>query len=190
MTDLHVHLYAEEGEGFTSSNLDIVGYNRDNKTLYVEFQSGPAVYAYEGVLESTYDMLLNSHSVGSFYANYIQGKYTVTKHEDGYIVPPADEVEDDPIQPETKWLSVPEGETPDFAQNDPKPYNFMQGLTLSTSSRYGVRWNSDNIGPGPFEPAFQALSEADALAQFNAQITSVFGSDFHVKILAVVHYFD
>lgn len=192
MTDILVDRIAEDGEDFNSSNIDIVGYDAKSETLYVEFHSSGTVYSYAGVKESTFDMLVNADSVGSFYARHIKGTYDGEVAGEGVITLREDEVD---LKPEQKWLSVPEGETPDFAQggvvvNAEGIFGGTLSVPLVTPSRYGVKWTSDNLGAGPFEPEFQAMSEADALAQFNAQVGSIFGTDFHVKIVSVTHYFD
>lgn len=205
MSEYMVDLLAEDGEDFHSSNIDILGYDRDSKTLYVEFHSSGTVYTYEGVEESTFDMLVNADSVGSFYARHIKGTYTGDIAGEGVIT--LREPDEDPIQPDQKWLSVPEGETPDFAQGGLIVAEGEQDAVLLSSegifalgtlnipviapSRYLVQWTSEDFnGAGPFKPEFQAMSEADALAQFNAQVSATFGTDLHVKIQAVTHYFD
>lgn len=196
MTDYMVDRIAEDGEDFHSSNIDILGYDRESETLYVEFHSSGTVYSYAGVKESTFDMLVNADSVGSFYARHIKGTYTGDIEGEGFITLREDE---DPIQPEQKWLSVPEGETPDFAQGGLvsaggeiriSDEGIFAGGVLTVPvvqpTRFGVRWTNGTL---TFEPEFQALSEADALAQFNAAVSQVM-PDADVKIMAVTHYFD
>jgi len=203
MTDILVDLLAEDTIDFNSSSIDYVGYDREAKRLYIEFQSSGTVYSYEGVEESTYNLLVGADSLNAFWRDHIKGNYTSGPQSEDVLVKREDE---DPIQPDRKWLSVPEGETPDFAQGGLIVAEGEQDAVLLSNegifalgslnipviapSRFGVKWTSDNLGAGPFEPEFQALSEADALAQFNAQVTGIFGTDFHVKILAVTHYFD
>lgn len=172
MSDYMVDRIAEDCEDFCSSNIDILGYDRASETLYVEFKSGSTVYAYEGVKESTYDMLVNADSVGSFFAHHIKGNYTSDAVGDGIITLRED---DDPIKPEQKWLTTEGDESP-----------FAPGGVLSPS-KYGVKWTNGTL---TFEPTFEALSEADALAQFNAAVEQVLGADTPVKIVSVTHYFD
>ena len=277
MSDYLVDRKAEDGEDFTSSNVDILGYDRASETLYVEFHSSPNVYAYEGVKESTFDMLVNADSVGSFYARHIKGTYdgelvgdgvielredaeeevvpsgyaigdrvmihfddkcdwsqgpvwngpgTVERvYDDGCVVVRTDNdhrerandtggfydndlsrLEDGGEQGDTKWASVPEGETPDFAQGGlvaaPGEIRLPGGVifsgTLTTPviqpTRYSIEYTVEHGTSGRYKPEFQAMSEADALAQFNEALnglTTVLGwNDVKVKIVSVTHYLD
>lgn len=61
-----------------SSNLVAVGYDADNKTLYVTFKNG-ATYAYSGVPEPTYQALLGAESLGSFFHTTIRSEFPYTK---------------------------------------------------------------------------------------------------------------
>lgn len=203
MSEYLVDRLAAHGDDFDSSNIDLLGYDRESETLYVEFHGSGTVYSYAGVKESTFDMLVNADSVGSFYARHIKGTYTGDIEGEGFITLREDD-EVDPIQPDQKWLSVPPGGTPYFARGSlvqgAYPHFVMSTDSIFTSgstnvpvvtpSRYVVQWTSDDFnGAGPFKPEFQAMSEADALAQFNAQVVATFGSDLNVKIQAVTHYF-
>lgn len=256
MSDYLVDRKAVSGEDFHSSNIDVLGYDRASETLYVEFQRSADVYAYEGVKESTFDMLVNADSVGSFYAKHIKGKsngelvgdYFIELREDAedkaadsgydYVVgervmicfddkyPGANNVWNGPgtvervesrnwfivrtdndgrqqsdttggftadeltplsdggEQGDTKWLTA---EAARDAMSVPTPFDAQTlTLNLATPSRYGVKWSNGTL---TFEPLFEAMSEADALAQFNAAVTQVM-PDASVKILAVTHYFD
>lgn len=256
MSDYLVDRKAEDGEDFTSSNVDILGYDRDSETLYVEFHSSPNVYAYSGVKESTFDMLVNADSVGSFYARHIKGTYdgelvgddvielredaeeevvhsgyavgdrvmihfddrydlsqgpvwngpgTVERvHDDGCVIVRTDNdhrerandtggfygndlsrLEDGGEQGDTKWLTAEAAREDNGFKTGPFDAQTLT-LNLATPSRYGVKWSNGTL---TFEPLFEALSEADALAQFNAAVTQVM-PDASVKILAVTHYFD
>lgn len=204
MSDYMVDLLAEDGEEFHSSNIDILGYDRDTETLYVEFHSSGTVYTYTGVKESTFDLMVNADSVGSFYARHIKGTYTGDIAGEGVIT--LREPDEDPIQPDRKWLTTDGDESPFaqggrivaegeqeaalFSSESVLALTSLNALVVSTS-RYVVQWTSEDFnGAGPFKPEFQAMSEADALAQFNAQVSATFGTDLHVKIQAVTHYFD
>ncbi len=57
-----------------SSNIRGIGYERETKTLEVEFHSGD-VYQYSGVPESTYQGLMQAVSKGSYLHNHIKGRY-------------------------------------------------------------------------------------------------------------------
>lgn len=57
-----------------SSNLVSVGYNSDDKTLEVEFQSGN-VYKYFDVPESVYQSLMTADSKGEFFHDNILKEY-------------------------------------------------------------------------------------------------------------------
>ena len=49
----------------TSSNIDKVGYDSDNQTVYVQFLNG-STYIYKGVPEFEFENLKNAPSVGSY----------------------------------------------------------------------------------------------------------------------------
>ncbi|MEH2065996.1 MAG: KTSC domain-containing protein [Nostoc sp.] len=57
-----------------SSMAMAVGYDRNEKILQVEFQSG-SVYQYLGVDEDTWEDLHSSDSIGSFFNQEIKGRY-------------------------------------------------------------------------------------------------------------------
>lgn len=178
-TDFYADLYAAEGDDFTSESIAVVAYNRPSKTLILRFNGGDmAGYAYEGVEESTYNMLVGAVSLNRFWREHILGSYTSTKHDFVHIT-----VTDDDLDYEDDDEGFVVG-----------PLAGLGAGTLMTNphtkTRYSVRWNSNDIAAGPFEPTFEAASEGDALAQFNNQIESVFDSDFNVTILAVTHHFD
>lgn len=62
----------------TSSNVRSVGYDADNQTLEVEFNSG-VVYQYSGVPEYEYDGLINSDSKGKYLNSNIKNRYSYMK---------------------------------------------------------------------------------------------------------------
>ena len=49
----------------SSSNIDAVGYDAENQTVYVRFLKG-SVYAYKGVPENEFENLRMASSVGSY----------------------------------------------------------------------------------------------------------------------------
>jgi len=57
----------------TSSVLASVGYDPDNATLELEFQSG-RVYTYFNIPLSLYQGLLNAESKGKFFCRFIRGE--------------------------------------------------------------------------------------------------------------------
>lgn len=205
MTDILVDLLAEDTVDFDSSSIDYVGYDRESKTLYVEFQSSGTVYSYEGVEESTYNLFVEADSLNRFWREHVSGKFTSGPTSEDCLVKREDE---DPIQPERKWLSVPEGETPEFAKGGLvsaggeiriSSEGLFSGGVLTVPviqpTRYAVEYTVEHDGTsGTYKPEFQAMSEADALAQFNealSGLTTVLGwTDVKVKVKAVTHYFD
>lgn len=252
MTNIYVDRFAQDGAEFRSSNIDLLGYDRESKTLYVEFQSGGQVYSYQGVEESTYNLLVDAPSVGSFYANHIKGNFTgesfdashyITLRDEPVVTPPApfkvgdrvmvkwDDpgkhywdgpatvqyivndiitvrpdhldrdggfyknnltlIEDGGEQGDVKWLT---GSNPITGETE------VDTLLASVvePSRWGVKWQALNaiyvgIPSTPMQPVFDALSEADALAQFEEQVAAtgtILGTHIEYKILEVTHYFD
>jgi hypothetical protein len=58
-----------------SSNIEKIGYEAETQDLYVGFKSGPPIYIYEGVPQSTYDELMSSPSKGSYLSREIKPTY-------------------------------------------------------------------------------------------------------------------
>lgn len=190
MTDFIADIIVNNGAEFYSEAIDALAYNREDKQLLVEFASG-GDYVYGGVEESTFNLLVEAPSVGRFYRNHIQGKYTnlnlnitdIIEREpvkDNVVAfPTADDVRADngfDVQPQKKWLT----------QNDEGPFRFDDGTVLAIQpSTFGVKWTNGTL---TFEPTFQALSEADALAQFNAALAATGINE--AKIVSVTHYFE
>ncbi len=56
-----------------SSQLAAVGYDKESKTMRVEFQNG-SLYEYSGVDEGVYANLISAPSAGSFF-NGIKNRY-------------------------------------------------------------------------------------------------------------------
>ncbi|MDO7977728.1 KTSC domain-containing protein [Oceanotoga teriensis] len=63
-----------------SSNLLEVGYDENNELLYVRFKNN-SLYFYKGVPKFQYETLLNSQSVGRYFANNIRNFYPYEKIE-------------------------------------------------------------------------------------------------------------
>ena len=57
-----------------SSNIHSVGYDRETRTLEVEFQTG-SIYQYLGVPEDVYDGLMRASSKGSYFHEHIKERY-------------------------------------------------------------------------------------------------------------------
>lgn len=192
MTDFAVDRVAENGVDFHSDSIETVAYDAENKTLFVEFSHGSAAYAYSDVEESTYNLFITAPSLNRFWRDHISGDAERYDFADFYLRESEGEVD---LQPETKWLSVPEGQTPDFATGrEDVTEDFLSAFKGDTptvdNGRFGVKWTNGSL---TFEPEFNALSEADALVQFNAAMESASAvgfvtEDSVVKILAVTHY--
>jgi hypothetical protein len=58
-----------------SSAIDTVWYNAKTMQLVVEFASSGTLAGYAGVSDAEYGNLVNSESVGSYFAHYIKGRY-------------------------------------------------------------------------------------------------------------------
>ena len=182
MTELLVDLRATDGYEFYSDNVEEVGYDRETQTLYVEFQSSPAIYSYVGVLESTYNLLVDADSVGGFINRHIKGRgFGGEKYDDGCMIKREPEVEDVSPQGDKHWLST-DGDQSPFDVNEDN--GFLDTLVVGPS-KYGVTWTNGTL---TMEPVFEAMSEADALAQFQAALTAT--GIAHAEVRKVTHYFD
>ena len=62
-----------------SSNIDSVGYYKEESKLIVQFKSNGHVYAYDNVTEPTYKILLAVESAGKFLATFIKPNHTFTR---------------------------------------------------------------------------------------------------------------
>jgi hypothetical protein len=61
-----------------SSNVEAVGYDSSELTLYVRYLDG-SEYAYYGVPEFIYDDLLSTNSIGSYLHVYVKNQYSYKK---------------------------------------------------------------------------------------------------------------
>lgn len=64
-----------------SSNVDAVGYDKTNATLFIRYKSG-LLYRYEGVPKETMDTILfadANQSVGKLVATMIKGKFSYSQ---------------------------------------------------------------------------------------------------------------
>lgn len=57
-----------------SNNIRSVGYNLASRTLEVEFHGG-GLYQYSGVPETIFQGLMRAASKGSYFHDYIKGRY-------------------------------------------------------------------------------------------------------------------
>ena len=92
-------------------------------------------------------------------------------------------LEDGGEQGDRKWLSTDSDESP-FATDVNEVNGFLDTLTIGPS-KYGVTWTDGGL---TFEPTFEAMSEADALAQFQAAISAT--GIPHAEVRKVTHYFE
>lgn len=61
-----------------SSQISSVGYDRDTKTMYVEFSNG-TVYTYDEVPQNVFENMKNSNSAGRFFMTSIKGYFDYSK---------------------------------------------------------------------------------------------------------------
>lgn len=173
MTEILVDLLARNRNEFDSTSIETVGYDRPGKTLYVEFSHGDEViYSYPNIEESTFNLFVAAPSLNAFWRQHISGD--AKRHEDAYLTYEA---------PSETDLFVTDSE------------QFLADLPFIEPSRFGVTWGSPNnqMFGGPFEAQFDALSEADALVQFETQLEATqlaLGMAFDHKIVKVTHYFE
>ncbi|MFC4552569.1 MULTISPECIES: KTSC domain-containing protein [Halorussus] len=65
---------AETRVPVTSSSVRSIGYDRDDETLEIEFQSG-GVYRYFDVAQETYEEFVGARSHGGYFHENLRGKY-------------------------------------------------------------------------------------------------------------------
>lgn len=70
---------AAEMKSVKSSNIESVGH--DGTTLYVKFKTGPT-WKYFDVNEATYQEMLASHSIGSYFGKFIKPNHKAERVED------------------------------------------------------------------------------------------------------------
>lgn len=63
-----------------SSNIESIGYDEDNTTVYVRFLNN-SVYIYKGVPSHEYENLLNAPSVGSYLHRNFKNVYPYERIE-------------------------------------------------------------------------------------------------------------
>lgn len=202
MTDIIVDLRAENGIDFTSDSLDVVGYDRESKTLYVEFQSSGTVYAYEGVEESTFNLFINADSLNRFWRDHISGTYTKGVDSNGVITPREQEdpatttqAEYEPLVPvgdpwgvATPQATVSAGITFTNAEGDVS-INIPNARINIPKRRFGIRWEIPGTALSS-EPVYEANTVDEALKDFASDAETFLGPDVQVKVKAVVHYLD
>jgi hypothetical protein len=169
ITYKHVDRRDDRYNDFDSESIDIIGYDRATKTLFVEFVDSAHVYGYPGVEESTYEMFLGAPSLNRFWREHIKGKFTSDKYDEMTIIALRDNVTPVDVTTATDVTGA-------------------AGL-----SRYAVDWYDDNNAAISGKPEYQADSEDDALRQFYAQLGEAkgfLGADIQPVVKAVTHYFD
>lgn len=57
------------------SSSAIAAAGHDGQNLYIQFTSGPKIYTYPGAPFSLFVGLINSDSPGTFYHQYIHGRF-------------------------------------------------------------------------------------------------------------------
>ena len=192
MNYLPVDLRAEDTVDFDSDSVDVVGYDRQTKTLYVEFQSSCNVYSYVGVEESTYNMLVNADSVGTFVAKYIKDNgYGGEKYDENYYITLREKVPGyvDPATT-TAAEAFPATVQSGVQVKDEDSEFFVPASRIAApTARFGVRWSLPGTALGA-EPVYEAASVEEALKQFGKEAEAFFGPGVEVHVKAVVHYFD
>lgn len=182
-----VNRLAVEGEDFSSDSIETVGYNREDKTLYVQFNGGWNVYSYGGVEESTYNLFIQASSLNRFWRENISPKFTKgpVVNDDFEFVNETVEVSIDPADPDA-WL-----------YRTPEENRVVAGLPPLTGSRYSVAYSAEDLNGQTghnAEPVFDAVDENDALRQFHESIkvvSNILGwTDYTIKIRSVTHHFE
>lgn len=168
----------ESVDGFEhhSDVIHAVFYNSETKELaVVAYGAGRATsrgYVYSDVEESTYNVFVNSSSLGRFWSNNIQGNFTATRHDD---------FEAEERDHNTEDTSVVSDVESDTTEPDDAAY-----------SRFAVRWEYDNGHIGG-APQYQAVNVEDAIRQFTQSIEAARSLGLLAKphkVTAVTQYFD
>jgi hypothetical protein len=63
-----------EMQGVDSSSIEAVGYDSENREIYIRFLDG-RTYAYSDADKSTFDELLSANSVGSYFNRVIRPNF-------------------------------------------------------------------------------------------------------------------
>lgn len=164
--------YAEESVDFYSDAIESIAYNRDEALLFVEFQSG-GEYIYSDVAESTYNMFKDAPSLGTFYRQFISGKYTSERVYDANLTKRHFEPvrEDEPNE--------------DFGLSAPP-----SGLVASrvrVGSRFAVKYQIAGTGIIA-ESEIEANSAGEAMAEFYELFASELPGQSPV-VIALTQYF-
>jgi hypothetical protein len=150
-TILYVDLFAENGEDFRSDSIDTVAYDRESKTIYVEFNSGDTLYAYNPVEESTYNLFISAPSLNYFWRNHITDEFGAVKYDDAWF-----EMRKEPVV-EDDYFTV---------NSDQEDALATLRAKLTGKARFSVSWEIADSTIGG-KPEFFADDETDALRQFN-----------------------
>lgn len=184
MAEFIYDVRAEVGYDFDSDAIEVVAYNRADNNLFVRFTSG-GQYIYLNIAESTYNMLVESTSLGRFFREHIMNRAN-DRVEEEVLLTPSSEVFDLPSNAYT--INVSNG----FGDNvsGDSSSSFTSSTSPFVPSRWGVKWDFEGgSAVGPFEPEVTAWSEADAVEQVKKSLTVAFGDIHDMKILAVTHHF-
>lgn len=179
---IFVDAYEVDGDGFNSRSIYLVGYDRDSKTLYIEFHNSNKVYAYDDVEESTYNLFVEAESLNKFWRTHILGRYS------NDVVAKGAEFDvryDKPHRPEETVASAGP-----FVSNETGTFN---GSTvtydITAPARYSVKW-APLDGDLTFEPEFFVASEQQAIETLHNRLVAALGEGTPYKVLAVTHHFD
>lgn len=64
----------------SSSNIEALGYDKENQTVYVRFLNG-TLYVYKGVSEHEFEGLFNAPSIGSYLHRNFKNVYPYERVE-------------------------------------------------------------------------------------------------------------
>ncbi len=73
MSEKHIEMQMVE-----SSNIRAIGYDKEEKTLFVQFKNYNE-FSFEGVPKETHDALMAAESVGKYFHSHIKGKFKTTR---------------------------------------------------------------------------------------------------------------
>jgi hypothetical protein len=62
-----------------STNLGMIGYEPDSRTMTVQYKNGGYVYSYHGVPQEIYDQAQESESIDSYLSRNVKGRYETVR---------------------------------------------------------------------------------------------------------------
>lgn len=181
--------YVESVIDFESDAIEALAYNRETEELFLEFQSG-GEYIYKGVAESTYEMFKSADSLGTFYRNFISGKYTSEKVDVDEVIPRND-AEDEEITlarlPEVDEAVEAFGLAPKIVVGS-RMYPVEHTSTRARSTtRFGIKYQIAGTGIIA-ESEIEASEQSSALTAFYALFASELPGHTPV-VIALTQYF-